>query len=169
MFLNSATLESKCFLTFIVGWWALTSWDCRLLALYSCRMMTSHSCSVGGRGGWEALLWIRRGCKEVMSPPFTSGPWSCLAVPRVSLLSPVLLPSGQRDMISDKWYQLIKVALLPHSNQFIDLFCTTRPNAQYICRLWTKLGPDRYRIFGAKADTDIRVQHKSDISADNIS
>lgn len=50
----------------------ITSWDCMLLALYSCRMMTSHSIRVGGRGGSDWLRWIIKGCREVMKPALAS-------------------------------------------------------------------------------------------------
>lgn len=43
-----------------------------LLALYSCRMMTSHSFRVGGRGGCDWLHWIIKGCREVMKPALAS-------------------------------------------------------------------------------------------------
>lgn len=39
----------------------------------------------GGSGGWDGLLWIRRGCREVMRPPLNSDSCSCFATPVVSV------------------------------------------------------------------------------------
>lgn len=76
--LKRPSLLHQCKRSYVLNDNDLTSWDCMLLALYSCRMMTSHSLRVGGRGGCDWLHWIIRGCREVMNPALASEGFSIL-------------------------------------------------------------------------------------------